>query len=145
MRTQLIPIPIFQYSVNIHSIEKYVLDEKTTEIREEIVDHADNDAQEKNIFNTSEPISTIQLLTSRNQVLQQRKINIGTLSSGFLENPEEKVANLKSLLDILEEKIPEIHYTVQKLVIISLLEIFKDILPSYEIKNISQEGVRCKY
>lgn len=93
----------------------------------------------------SEPISTIDLLASRNQALQQRKIHIGTLSAGFLENPEEKVTNLKTLLSILDEDIPEIYYTVRKLVIVSLLEIFKDILPAYEIKHINLEGVKCMY
>lgn len=91
------------------------------------------------------PFSTTDLLILRNQKLQQRKLDIGFLSSGFLENAEEKVSNLKILLDMIDEEIPEIHYTVKKLVIMSLLEIFKDILPSYEIKSIRQEGVKCKF
>lgn len=99
---------------------------------------------QSNTLDTSLPISTLQLIAARNQTLQQRKIHIGTLSSGFLENPEEKVTNLWTLLNILDEDIPEIHYTVKKLVLVSLFEIFKDILPSYEIKHISQEGVKCK-
>lgn len=96
-------------------------------------------------LDSSEPISTIQLLASRNQVLQQRRIDIGILSSGFLENSEEKISNLRTLLGMLDEDIPELHYTVKKLIIMSLLEIFKDVLPSYEIKNIRQEAVKRKY
>lgn len=111
-------------------------------------DHSENEAKQeiqKNTDRILEPISTIQLLASRNQALYDRKLHIGILSSGFLENPEEKVTNLRTLLNLLDEEIPEIHYSVKKLVIISLLEIFKDILPSYEIKSFSQEGVKCKY
>lgn len=93
----------------------------------------------------SQPISAVQLIATRNEALRQQKIHIGILSSGFLENPEEKVTNLRTLLAKLDEDIPEIHYTVKKLVIFSLMEIFKDILPSYEIKHVAQEGVKCKY
>lgn len=99
---------------------------------------------EESPLDISEPISTIQLLAARNQKLQQRKIDIGLLSAGFLESSEDKVTNLRTLLDMVDEEVPEIHYTVKKLVIMSLLEIFKDVLPSYEIKHIQQDGVKCK-
>lgn len=76
--------------------------------------------------------------------MQQRKIDIGLLSAGFLENSEEKVSNLRILLNMIDEDVPEIHYTIKKLVLMSLLEIFKDVLPSYEIKHIHQDGVKCE-
>lgn len=61
-----------------------------------------------------------------------------------MENSEDKVSNLKTLLDMIDEEIPEIHFTVKKLVIMSLLEIFKDVLPSYEIKHTHQDGIKCE-
>lgn len=93
----------------------------------------------------SKPISAAQLLAVRSEVLRQKKIHIGTLSSGLLENPEEKIMNLKTLLNIMDEETPEVYLTIRKLVIVSMLEVFKDILPSYEIKHINSEGVKCEY
>nr|CAD7588236.1 unnamed protein product [Timema genevievae] len=56
----------------------------------------------------------------------------------------EEVGNLKTLLDMLGEKNPEVWITVRKLAAVSLLEVFKDILPSYHIKEIAQPGVKFK-
>lgn len=115
---------------------------------EEDDEAASSDAEEFTLveseFDISKPISATQLLASRNDILRQKKIHIGTLSSGLLENPEEKITNLRTLLKILDEETPEVYLTVRKLVIVSLVEVFKDILPSYEIKNISTDGAKCK-
>lgn len=124
-----------------------LLEEEELDMEEGKVDMQEENEDEiqNNNYEYAKPISTTELLVLRNQKLQQRKLDIGILSSGFLENAEEKVSNLKILLDMIDEEIPEIHYTVKKLVIMSLLEIFKDVLPSYEIKVIRQEGVKRKY
>lgn len=46
-----------------------------------------------------------------------------------------QIGNLSSLLDIMNEKEPELRITVKKLVTISLMEIFKDLIPAYQIKH----------
>ncbi|KAJ8978208.1 hypothetical protein NQ317_014724 [Molorchus minor] len=117
------------------------IDEVTQESNEELDDTEETmefSIQSPN-FDPAQPISAAQLLAARNEVLRQKKIHIGTLSAGLLENPEEKVMNLKTLLNIMDEETPEVYVTVKKLVIVSLVEIFKDILPDYEIKDIKQE------
>jgi nucleolar complex protein 3 len=91
----------------------------------------------------SKPISAAQLLVERNKVLKQKKLHIGTLSAGVLENPEEKVTNLRTLIQLMDDNAPEVYFTVRKLATVSLLEVFKDVLPSYEIKKIDSEGVKC--
>lgn len=92
----------------------------------------------------SGPISATQLLSKRNELINKMKIHIGTLSSGLLENPEEKVTNLRTLLSLMDDETAQLYVSVKKLILVSLLEIFKDILPSYEIKNVSTEGVKLK-
>lgn len=99
---------------------------------------------EDSAIDLSKPISAAQMLAVRSEVLRQKKIHIGTLSSGLLENPEEKIMNLKTLLNIMDEETLEVYLTVQKLVIVSLLEVFKDILPSYEIKHSNSKEVKCE-
>ncbi|XP_066263007.1 nucleolar complex protein 3 [Euwallacea similis] len=114
------------------------------------VDEEEEDSEEGDFslhetdIDLSKPISVTQLLATRNETLRQKKIHIGTLSSGLLENPEEKVTNLRTLLNLMDDETPEVFFTVRKLVIMSLLEVFKDILPDFEIKSINLDGVKLK-
>lgn len=94
--------------------------------------------------NTDQPVSTIDLIACREEVLKSKRFKIGVLSSGILENPELKCGNLKMLLNFMDERNPEVYITIRKLAMVSLLEIFKDLLPSYNILQISQ-GVKRIY
>lgn len=94
---------------------------------------------------TNKPVSTVELLACREELLKSKRLKIGVLSSGILENPELKSKNFKILLDMMDEKDSEVYITVRKLVVVSLLEVFKDLLPSYNILQVSQEGVFCMY
>ncbi|XP_072748758.1 nucleolar complex protein 3 [Anoplolepis gracilipes] len=98
-----------------------------------------NDLQE-----TDKPVSTIELLACREELLRSKRFKIGVLSSGILENPQLKSGNFKILLDMMDEKASEVYITVRKLAMVSLLEVFKDLLPSYSLLQISQEGVKLK-
>lgn len=98
-----------------------------------------------NKFDLSKPILAAQLLTERNKILREKRIHIGTLSAGVLENPEEKTTNLRTLLQLMDEEAPEVYFSVRKLATVSLLEVFKDILPGYEIKKMENDGVKCSY
>ncbi|XP_015521317.1 nucleolar complex protein 3 homolog isoform X1 [Neodiprion lecontei] len=99
---------------------------------------------EEGKIDVSKPVSMVELLACREEVLQSRRFKIGILSSGLLENPELKAGNLKVLLSLMEEEHPEVYITVRKLAMVSLLEVFKDILPSYSIKQIPQDKVKLK-
>lgn len=39
------------------------------------------------------------------------------------------------LLEIMNKQDPELQITIKKLVTLSLLEIFKDLIPAYQIKH----------
>ncbi|GLV36370.1 uncharacterized protein CBL_08862 [Carabus blaptoides fortunei] len=95
-------------------------------------------------FDPSIPITTADMLAAREEALRTRKIHIGTLCSGLLENPEEKITNFKTLLKIMEEDTAEVYFTVRKLATVSLLEVFKDLLPSYQIKHYENSEVKLK-
>lgn len=89
-------------------------------------------------------MSTAQLLVKRHDVLLKKKIEIGSLSAGLLEAPEDKVSNFRSLLKIIDEEVEGAYFTIRKLAVVALLEVFKDILPSYQLKPEITEGVKCK-
>lgn len=94
---------------------------------------------------TDKPVSTIELLACREEVLRAKRFKIGILSSGILENPEPKSGNFKILLDMMDENSLKVYITIRKLAMISLLEVFKDLLPSYSILQVSQEGIKRMY
>ncbi|XP_028049441.1 nucleolar complex protein 3 homolog isoform X2 [Monomorium pharaonis] len=97
-----------------------------------------------NLQVTDKPVSTIELLAHREEILRSKRFKIGILSSGILENPELKSGNFKILLDMMDERTSEVYITIRKLAMVSLLEVFKDLLPSYSILQITQEGVKLK-
>lgn len=99
--------------------------------------------QDDSVIDVTKPVSTAELLACREEILQSRRFKIGILSSGLLENPELKSGNFKILLSLMEEDHPEVYLTVRKLAMVSLMEVFKDLLPSYSIKQINQDGVKC--
>lgn len=96
-------------------------------------------------FDVETPLTTAQLLARRNKTLQLKKIHVGTLCSGLLENPEEKLTNFRTLLKLMDDTTPELYFTLKKIVIAALLEVFKDLLPSYQIKGAEDTGIRCKF
>lgn len=97
-----------------------------------------------NELDNGRPVSTAQLLAAREDALHKRKLLIGVLASGLLEDPQLKTKNLKRLLALTNEESPELRITVCKLATVSLLEVFKDIIPSYQIKHQENTGVKLK-
>jgi len=45
---------------------------------------------------------------------------------------------------MMNEDAPDLRITVCKLVMVSLLEVFKDVIPTYQIKHQDTPGVLCK-
>ncbi|XP_035729514.1 nucleolar complex protein 3 homolog [Vespa mandarinia] len=113
---------------------------------EELDEHGEINSYLQNNLNkeNGEAVSTVELIACREEILKSRRFKIGVLSSTLLENPELKSSNFKVLLDFMEESNPEIYITVKKLAMISLLEVFKDLLPSYQILQLKPEGVKLK-
>lgn len=128
----------------IETNEKNELFEKNQ--NDEKVEYAESNSYLKNTLNkeNGETVSTVELVACREEILKSRRLKIGVLSSTLLENPEIKSSNFKILLDFMDEKNPEIYITVRKLAMVSLLEVFKDLLPSYHILQLKQEGVKFK-
>lgn len=84
-------------------------------------------------------ISTTDLLIHRQQEIERQKYRIGIICSGILEKPEDKMRNFNALFDLMEENndngTPNL-LTVRKVAIVSITEIFKDILPEYRVGQI---------
>uniref|UniRef100_A0A7N5JL73 Nucleolar complex protein 3 homolog n=1 Tax=Ailuropoda melanoleuca TaxID=9646 RepID=A0A7N5JL73_AILME len=74
--------------------------------------------------------------------LEEKKMHIAALGSAILGDPESNIKKLKEIRSMLTEQDPDVAVTVRKLVIISLLELFKDITPSYKIRPLT-EAEKC--
>lgn len=92
-------------------------------------------------------ISTTDLLIARQQEIERQKYRIGIICSGLLEKPEDKMRNFNALYELMEETnaagTPNL-LPVRKLAILSVTEIFKDILPEYRVGQVDtkmQTGV----
>ncbi|VDI57286.1 nucleolar complex protein 3 [Mytilus galloprovincialis] len=84
-------------------------------------------------------LSNIQLLIQRKHNLNERKKKIALLASDVIENPEENMKKLRELRLMLEECESDAYITVKKLVMLSLMEIFKDIIPGYRIRLLTEK------
>lgn len=56
----------------------------------------------------------------------------------------EQIKKLKELRALLTEQDPNVAVIVRKLVMISLMEIFKDITPSYKIRPLTEKEKNTK-
>lgn len=81
-------------------------------------------------------LSATELLLEREQEVQRQRFRIGVISSGILEKPEEKVKNIGALLGLMSQIGPDNEenlISTRKLAMISLVEVFRDIVPDYKV------------
>ncbi|NWH48134.1 NOC3L protein, partial [Fregata magnificens] len=96
--------------------------------------------EEAEDFN-EEPLPVItpeEMAAQRRQKLQERKTHIAALASAILSEPDNNIKKLKELRAMLMEQDPNVAVIVRKLVMVSLMEIFKDIAPSYKIRPLTE-------
>uniref|UniRef100_U3JZD8 Nucleolar complex protein 3 homolog n=2 Tax=Ficedula albicollis TaxID=59894 RepID=U3JZD8_FICAL len=79
-----------------------------------------------------------EMAAQRRQKLQERKMHIAALASAILSEPDSNIKKLKELRAMLMEQDPNVAVIVRKLVMVSLMEIFKDIAPSYKIRPLTE-------
>uniref|UniRef100_A0A8C6S6A1 Nucleolar complex protein 3 homolog n=1 Tax=Neogobius melanostomus TaxID=47308 RepID=A0A8C6S6A1_9GOBI len=69
--------------------------------------------------------------------LTQRKQQVAALASAVVTDPHNNMKRLKELRSMLTESDSSIAVTVKKLVMFSLMEVFKDIAPTFKIRPLS--------
>ncbi|EDL41810.1 nucleolar complex associated 3 homolog (S. cerevisiae) [Mus musculus] len=113
--------------------EKPVTDlQQEEEAEEELED------EEEVIEDPRKELTIEEHVIERKKKLQDKKIQIAALASAILSDPESHIKKLKELRSMLMEQDPDVAVTVRKLVIISLMELFKDITPSYKIRPLTE-------
>lgn len=86
------------------------------------------------------PRTPVKSLSEKYRQLQQVKQRIGSLASAIVEDPQDKVGHFKELVALLREGAPGISHIVQRFAALTLLEVFKDVVPGYAITAPTAHG-----
>ncbi|XP_065090931.1 nucleolar complex protein 3 [Ochlerotatus camptorhynchus] len=92
-------------------------------------------------------IRTTDLLSEREDEIERQKFLIGVTCASILENPETKIKNLAMLVDLIPETSQSGKtnmYIIRKLAMISLVEVFKDVVPEYRLGIIDTAAQKLK-
>ncbi|XP_051795508.1 nucleolar complex protein 3 homolog [Acanthochromis polyacanthus] len=115
------------------SIERVVEKKPEDEDEEEVAAEPDESDNEVAL----PQLTPAQIERLRVEKINQKKMTIGSLGSAIVSDPISSVKRLKELRGMLMEADPSVAVTVRKLVMVSLMEIFKDIVPTYRIRPLT--------
>ncbi|XP_059147297.1 nucleolar complex protein 3 homolog [Physella acuta] len=79
-------------------------------------------------------MTAAQLFVYRKNKLAEKKQKISVLSHAVLEDPQSNMKKLKELRLMLGENDAGVALTVRKYAMVSLMEVFKDIVPGYRLR-----------
>uniref|UniRef100_A0A7N9AX55 Nucleolar complex protein 3 homolog n=1 Tax=Mastacembelus armatus TaxID=205130 RepID=A0A7N9AX55_9TELE len=115
-----------------------VIPQREEEEEEEEEDKDDAAAEEPEEENDSiAGLTAEQQKRLRAQKINQKKLQIASLGSTIISDPFSNMKRLKELRGMLMESDPSVAVTIRKLVMVSLMEIFKDIAPTYRIRPLT--------
>ncbi|XP_047464807.1 nucleolar complex protein 3 homolog isoform X2 [Mugil cephalus] len=128
------------------SMEKVVTNQQQEEEEEEEDDDA---AADEHVENEVAPQIYPQLTEAqreriRAQKISEKRLTIASLGSAIVSDPIVNIKRVKELRGMLMEADPSVAVTVRKLVMVSLMEIFKDIAPTYRIRPLTAEEKATK-
>uniref|UniRef100_A0A2M4AHA2 NOC3-like protein n=1 Tax=Anopheles triannulatus TaxID=58253 RepID=A0A2M4AHA2_9DIPT len=101
-------------------------------------------------FDTEKPqkvLTLAEILLKRNQEVREKQLSIGSQSAAILETPDARIDNINTLLDFIRpvRKDGGINLlAVRKTAIISLAEIFRDVVPEFRIGVVNKEEQKLK-
>uniref|UniRef100_A0A8C5A2W0 Nucleolar complex protein 3 homolog n=1 Tax=Gadus morhua TaxID=8049 RepID=A0A8C5A2W0_GADMO len=90
------------------------------------------------------PLTAEERETLRAKKLTEKKLCIAMLGSAIISDPNNNIKKLKELRGMLMETDSLVAVTVRKLVMVSLMEIFKDIVPAFRIRPLTEEEKNAK-
>ncbi|XP_057682251.1 nucleolar complex protein 3 homolog [Corythoichthys intestinalis] len=130
-KTRLIP----------QSVRRVVTERPEEEEEEEEVEEEEQFTQEaENAQAESEsagPPSAARQREVRAHKIRERKSTIARLASAVVADPVRNIKCVKQLRGMLTEADPCVAVTVRKLAMVSLMEIFKDVAPTYKIRPLT--------
>uniref|UniRef100_A0A182N8Y7 NOC3-like protein n=1 Tax=Anopheles dirus TaxID=7168 RepID=A0A182N8Y7_9DIPT len=92
-------------------------------------------------------ITVADILHKRDEEIREKQFYIGTTCAAILENPDARIDNVANLLNLLGDVNREgsINFlAVRKTALVSLVEVFKDIVPEYRVGIVDKEQQKLK-
>ncbi|XP_072978167.1 nucleolar complex-associated protein 3 [Typha angustifolia] len=83
----------------------------------------------------SEVLEKVQEDLSAEELFTKKKIKVAKVGMTLLENPESNIRSLTDLLQICDDE----DHNIVKLGLMSLLAVFKDIIPGYRIRQLTEK------
>ncbi|XP_029978246.1 nucleolar complex protein 3 homolog isoform X1 [Sphaeramia orbicularis] len=137
-------LPIKDKSGVIPQSVERVIQQKEEEEPEEEGEEPEEAEDAEGASESADHLTPAQREQRRVQKIQERKTTIATLGSAIICDPVNNIKRLKELRGMLMESDPAVAVTVRKLVMVSLMEIFKDIAPTYKIRPLTSEEKAAK-
>lgn len=102
-------------------------------------DNENNDINDSN-DNSLESKSLVQLFAERSVKLDQLKTRIASMATSIIAHPEINMKRLRDLLSMFDIKSDDKEYgliflSIQKIVAFAALEVFRDIIPNYRVRE----------
>ncbi|XP_077359885.1 nucleolar complex protein 3 homolog [Festucalex cinctus] len=129
-KTRLIP-------QSVHRVVTKQLDEDEEEEEEEEEEATQEAEMGGSELVNGPPLTPAQQREVRMCKIKDRKLTIARLASCVIANPVNNIKCVKQLRGMLMEADPSVAVTVRKLAMGSLMEIFKDIAPTYKIRPLT--------
>uniref|UniRef100_A0AAG5CZ22 NOC3-like protein n=1 Tax=Anopheles atroparvus TaxID=41427 RepID=A0AAG5CZ22_ANOAO len=118
--------------------------------QQEIADDESSDTHVDNLQEVpkeQEIVTLAELLVKRDTEVRDKQFLIGSTCSAILENPEARIEHLGNLIDFTRDvnRDGSINFlAVRKTAMVSLVEVFKDIVPEYRIGIVDKEQQKLK-
>ncbi|KAK2703683.1 hypothetical protein QYM36_017977 [Artemia franciscana] len=110
----------------------------------EVEEKEEQEVEEREKEEEIVPLTAAEMFALRQKKLIEAKVAIGALSSNVLESPEENIGNMANILDYFEKPDLELCLTVRKMAAFSMVALFIDLAPGYEIIHTNQPGKKLK-
>ncbi|XP_035909277.1 nucleolar complex protein 3 homolog [Anopheles stephensi] len=145
----LLPIKIKGKGLISRTIPKQIENRFDTNLAESSNDPPEDAEANLSETHPTEPavLSLTDILFKRDEQIKEKQFYIGVTCAAILENPEARIENVSALLDLLKETNRDGSINllaVRKTAMISLVEVFKDIVPEYRIGIVDKEQQKLK-
>ncbi|XP_044194379.1 nucleolar complex protein 3 homolog [Thunnus albacares] len=121
---------------SVERVKKQQVEEEEEEEEEEAAEQTE-EMEDEAALQSAAQLTEEQREQLRAQKIHEKKLHIAALASAVVSDPSSNIKRVKELRGLLMESDPCVAVTVRKLVMVSLMEIFKDITPTYRIRPLT--------
>lgn len=114
-----------------------------TEVVEEDMEEDEPVAPDSEL-KTERVLTLVERYSIQKKVLGDLKRKVALLSTSIIEDPENNMSSLKELITMLGNTHTQMIVSEKKIICVSLLHVFSDILPSYKIRVQEEQDPKAK-